>query len=159
MVPDILFYFSKFFVNSHSNIHKFLTCPAFIIDTLYIATQSYTYITTPSVTYPTHTLLFSLPRFQFLCEGTHGNALYAFPSFERGAPVAVLPSVSATSDSIAIPLDRLWFPHLFHTLYYIIYTVLPSRDPLAPFQRTPTIIYIPIYDHLWAGYHPITPIP
>jgi hypothetical protein len=45
--------------------------------------------------------------------------------------VAVLPSVSATSDSIVIPLDRYLFPHPFLTLYYIIYTVLPSQDPLG----------------------------
>ena len=36
-----------------------------------------------------------------LSEGTPGNELRPFPIFLRGAPVAVLPSVSATSNSVA----------------------------------------------------------
>jgi hypothetical protein len=47
-----------------------------------------------------HLFTFSLPDL-LLCEGTHGNELRPFPIFLRGAPVAVLPSVSATSDSVA----------------------------------------------------------
>jgi hypothetical protein len=52
-------------------------------------------------------LLPLIPLFTFLlpdlllCEGTHGNELCLFLIFLRGAPVAVLPSVSATSDSVA----------------------------------------------------------
>jgi hypothetical protein len=50
--------------------------------------------------------------------------------------VAVLPLVSATSDSIVIPLDRYLFPHLFLTLYHTLYTALPFETRSAPFQRS-----------------------
>ena len=46
-------------------------------------------------------LLTPLLPYLLLCEGTHGNALRPFPIFLRGEPVAVLPSVSATSDPVA----------------------------------------------------------
>ena len=50
--------------------------------------------------------------------------------------VAVLPLVSATSDSIVIPLDRYLFPHLFLTLYHIYTAALPFEILSAPSQRT-----------------------
>jgi hypothetical protein len=55
--------------------------------------------------------------------------------------VAVLPSVSAISDSIVIPLDRYLFPHLFLTLYHIIHPVYLfeiSQHPLNMRARART---------------------
>jgi len=49
------------------------------------------------------TLVFAPRSSVLLCEGTHRNAHSTFLFFQRGAPVAVLPLVSATSDSLVFP--------------------------------------------------------
>src|ERR1700685_4311924 len=63
-----------------------------------------------------------------------------FLIFWRGAPVAVLPLVSATSDSIATSISRYIFPYLFHTLTTTLYTpvsppfTVDSEEPWEVFQ-------------------------